>query len=322
MLTKDDKRWLAAAASLAERARPLSAPNPGVGAIVVKDGVVAGRGWTQAGGRPHAEAMALQQAGSLAQGATVYATLEPCAHISTRGPSCADTLIAAGIARCVIGVADPDPRTNGTGAARLAAANIAVTVADDPACERSLMGYLTQKRLGRPYITLKLASSLDGAIALANGESQWITGAVARAHVHRERARSDAILVGGGTLRADNPRLDVRLGGLETRSPQRWALTGGPVPQGWQQLAAPQDVVGEAMAHVQYLYIEGGAKTAAAFLQAGLVDELQLYRAPILIGAGLPALGSLGLTHLSEAHGRWSLAGRRQLSVDCVEIYR
>lgn len=167
-----DERWLAAAARLAARARPLSRPNPAVGAIIVKDGVVVGRGHTEAGGRPHAEAVALEQAGEQARGATLYVTLEPCAHKSERGPACADLVAEAGLARTVIGQRDPDPRTSGEGAARLKRARIEVTALDDPGSRESLKGYLATKALGRPFVTLKLAMSLDGCIARADGESQ------------------------------------------------------------------------------------------------------------------------------------------------------
>lgn len=321
MTDRDDARWLAAAANLAERARPRSRPNPAVGAIIVRDGRVVARGWTQSGGRPHAEAVALAQAGDLMRGATLYVTLEPCAHRSERGPACADLVAASGIARCVVGVADDDPRTSGAGMARLRAAGIATHCADDAVCRESLAGYMLRRREGRPHVTLKLATSLDGAIALASGESRWITGAEARAHAHRERARADAILVGGGTLRTDEPRLDVRLPGLEERGPERWVMTHGTVPAGWQALDGPEAIRAPAMAGAQYLLVEGGAQAAAAFLRAGLVDRLLLYRAPILIGAGLPALGDIGLASLGQAHGRWRLADCRQLGHDTLEIY-
>jgi diaminohydroxyphosphoribosylaminopyrimidine deaminase/5-amino-6-(5-phosphoribosylamino)uracil reductase len=315
----DDARWLAAAASLAARARPLSRPNPAVGAIVVRDGRVVGRGWTLAGGRPHAEAQALSQAGDAARGATLYVTLEPCAHASARGPDCAGLVAASGVARAVIGCEDPDPRTAGAGIARLRAAGIAADLRDCAASRASLAGYLALRQLGRPQVTLKLALSLDGCIATAGGESQWITGEAARAHCHAMRARADAILVGGSTLRADSPRLDVRLPGLEARSPQRWVLTRGAAPEGWQALPAPDAI--HAMADIQYLFVEGGAGAAAAFLRAGLVDRLLIYRAPVLIGGGLPALGDIGLSRLADAHGRWKLAERRTLGSDTFEAY-
>ena len=313
-----DARWLAAAAALAGRARPSSRPNPGVGAILVKDGLVVARGWTQAGGRPHAEAVTLAAAGAAARGATLYVTLEPCAHKSERGPACADLVCASGVARVVIGCMDPDPRTSGAGLLRIRSAGIEACYTPSPACERSLSGYLISKRLGRPEVSLKLALSLDGCIALDSGESQWITGPQARAHTHAMRAKADAILVGGGTLRADNPRLDVRLPGIEHRSPARWVLTRGEVPEGWGALASPEAI--SEMSGIQYLFVEGGAGAATAFLRAGLVDRLLIYRAPILIG-GRPALADFGLSRLSEAHGRWRMTERRQLGSDTLEVY-
>jgi diaminohydroxyphosphoribosylaminopyrimidine deaminase / 5-amino-6-(5-phosphoribosylamino)uracil reductase len=314
-----DAAWMQAAAALAARGRPLSRPNPAVGAILVADGRVIGRGHTQAGGRPHAEAQALDCAGAGVQNATLYVTLEPCAHVSARGPACTDLVIAARPARVVIGCIDPDPRTAGTGIARLREAGIPVEVIDSVAARASLAGYLLRTREGRPHVTLKLATSLDGRIALASGESRWITGAAARAHVHATRARADAILVGGGTLRADAPRLDVRLPGLEARSPERWVLTRGAAPEGWNAVSdmAARDAFGTA----QYLYVEGGAGAAATFLAADRVDRLMLYRAPILIGAGRPAVGDIGLDRLTEAHDRWALVEQRLLGSDTLDIY-
>jgi len=315
---RSDGEWLAAAAALAERARPLSRPNPPVGALLVKSGVVVGRGWTCAGGRPHAEAVAVERAGEAARGATLYVTLEPCAHHSERGPSCADLCIAAGLARVVAGVEDPDPRTAGTGLARIAAAGISTALVPSSDAEASLAGYLSRRRQGRPHVTLKLALSLDGFLAMSNGSSCWITGGEARAHAHLERARSDAILVGGGTLRADAPRLDVRLGGLETRSPERWLLTRGVAPDGWTALADPSDI---ANGDAQYVLVEGGAETAAAFLRADLVDRLLIYRAPIVIGGGLPGIADIGLSDLAGAHRRWHHADSRRLGNDTLEVY-
>lgn len=315
-----DKDWMAATARLAGRGRPLSRPNPAVGAIIVKDGRVIGRGWTADGGRPHAEAMALDQAGAEASGSTVYVTLEPCAHDSARGPACADLLAAAKPARVVVGVTDPDPRTAGSGIACLRKAGIAAEVLNDDAARESLAGYLAQRKLGRPFVTLKLAMSLDGCIALADGTSRWITGEEARAHVHAQRARQDAILVGGGTWRADRPRLDVRLPGLEERSPQRVVLTRGIPPDGTKVINRPEQIAD--LDGVQYLYVEGGAQTAAAFLSADLVDRIELYRAPIVIGVGMRAIGDLGLTDLPGAHGRWAEVDSRQLGSDRFTAYQ
>ena len=316
---RTDQDWLAAAAALGQRARPLSRPNPAVGAILVKEGRVIGRGWTRTGGRPHAEAEALAMAGDAARGATLYVTLEPCAHKSERGPACADLAVAAGLARVVAAVEDSDPRTAGAGMARIATAGIAAELVACAEADASLEGYIARGELGRPHVTLKLALSLDGCIALASGESRWITGEEARAHGHLERARADAILVGGGTLRTDAPRLDVRLPGLEGRSPERWLLTHGEAPEGWRKLAAPAEI--SAMDGVQYLLVEGGAQTAAAFLAADLVDRLLIYRAPILIGGGRPGVGDIGLADLGAAHHRWREADSRRLGNDRLDVY-
>ena len=313
-----DARWLAAAARLAARGVPLSRPNPAVGAILIKDGMVIARGWTQPGGRPHAEAVALAAAGEQARGATLYVTLEPCAHASPRGPDCAGLVAASGVARVVIGCHDPDPRTAGAGAARLRAAGIEVTEADDPACTASLAGYLIQRRKGRPHVTLKLALSADARLAPPPGEGQWLTGEIARAHVHAMRARMDAILVGRGTLEADAPRLDVRLPGLADRSPTRWLLTRGAAPAGWQALPSPEAIC--AMAGVQYLMVEGGAQVARAFLSAGLADRLLLYRAPREVGGPAPALPELAQAALAR-NPAWHLADTRQLGNDTLHLY-
>ena len=316
MSDSEDARWLAAAGCLGERARPLSRPNPAVGAIVVRNGIVVGRGWTHAGGRPHAEAVALAQAGSAARGATLYVTLEPCAHRSTRGPACSELLVEAGISRAVVGVGDPDPRTAGAGIARLRAQGIAAELTDDEHCREGLAGYLARHTLGRPLVTLKLATTADGFIARTDGTSRWITGEAARAHVHRERARHDAILIGGGTLRADRPRLDVRLPGLEDRSPRRLLLTRGEAPPGWEALRAPGEI-GD-LADVQYLFVEGGARAAEAFLSAGLVDRLLLYRSPVEFGEGIPAFRDPGPAGVPQG---WRLADRRTLGSDTLDVY-
>lgn len=320
-LTKaDDARLMSAALALSERGRALTGPNPNVGCVLVRDGVVVGRGWTQPGGRPHAEAMALAEAGDAARGATAYVTLEPCAHESKRGPACADSLIAAGVAHVVVALTDPDPRTNGQGLARLQAAGLRVDAGlGAQAARRVMAGWLMQQREGRPLITLKLATSLDGAIAMADGESRWITGDAARAHGHLERARSDMILVGSGTMAADAPTLDVRLAGLEHRSPARAVLSRGAAPRGWMVLPDPDAV--RNLAGIQYLLVEGGAQTASAFLKSGLVDRLLLYRAPILLGDGKPCLGNIGLGRLAEAHGLWQRVEARALGKDQLEVY-
>ncbi|OYW23036.1 MULTISPECIES: bifunctional diaminohydroxyphosphoribosylaminopyrimidine deaminase/5-amino-6-(5-phosphoribosylamino)uracil reductase RibD [unclassified Sphingomonas] len=312
---------MAAALALGARGRGRTAPNPNVGCIIVRDGRVVGRGWTQPGGRPHAEAMALEQAGALAEGATLYTTLEPCAHVSARGPACSDLIIATAIGHVVIALVDPDARTCGQGIDRLQSAGITVTHGPgEAAARRGMAGFLTRLALGRPHITLKLASSLDGQIALADGTSQWITGPQARAHGHLERARHDAILVGRGTLMADAPRLDVRLAGLEDRSPRRLLLSATTdAPPGWDVLRKPADIA--LRTDVNDVLVEGGAQTAAAFLAEDLVDRLLLYRAPILIGAGKAALGDIGLSDLGTAHGRWQHGDTRTLGDDRLEVY-
>ena len=309
-----------AAAALGERGRGRTAPNPNVGCLIVSEGRIVGRGWTQPGGRPHAEAMALAQAGEAARGADVYVTLEPCAHRGGRGPACADLLAEAGVARVAAAVRDPDPRTDGRGFERLREAGVDVAIVTGAGeAGRSLAGFLTRVRLGRPLVTLKLAMSLDGRIALPSGESRWITGEEARAHAHLERARADMVLVGRSTFAADAPRLDVRLEDLGDRSPRRAVLTSGEAPEGWERLGAVEDVFG--LEGVHDLLVEGGAKTAAAFLGADLVDRLLLYRAPILVGDGLAAVGDLGLASLADAHGRWHLHDRRPLGSDLLEVY-
>jgi len=311
---------MAAAIALSERGRGLSTPNPNVGCLIVRDGHVVGRGWTQRGGRPHAEAQALEQAMDRAHGATAYVTLEPCFHLSPRGPRCADLMLRGGVRRVVIALRDPDPRTDGQGAAWLRKRGIAVEMglmAQEAAA--AMRGFVLRQTLGRPAVTLKLGLSLDGRIAMADGSSRWITGDAARAHAHMERARHDAILVGGGTLRADAPRLDVRLAGLEDRSPRRVLLSHGDVPKGWESIAAPEDIA--TLPQVDHLLVEGGAQTAAAFLRADLVDRLLLYRAPIVIGAGLAGIGDIGLTDLAYAHGRWRLGDERRLGEDRLEVY-
>ena len=311
---------MAAAIALGERGRGRTAPNPHVGCLIVQGDAVVGRGWTQPGGRPHAEAMALKEAGEAARGASVYVTLEPCAHEDGRGPACAILLAEAGPAKVAIAVGDPDPRTNGLGIERLESAGIeVVTGLMAEAAERSMAGFFTRVRLGRPFVTLKLAMSIDGGIALASGESKWITGEEARAHAHLERARSDMILVGRGTLEADDPRLDVRLPGLEDRAPRRALLTTGPPVDGWTRLGSPQAI--RTLTDVNDLLVEGGAETASSFLHGDLVDRLLIYRAPILIGAGKAALTDIGLDSLVAAHGRWRLADTRQLGSDTLEVY-
>jgi len=209
-VSRSDQDMMRVAIGLAARGLGLTWPNPAVGCVIVAGGRVVGRGWTQPGGRPHAETMALAQAGDAARGATVYVTLEPCAHHG-HTPPCAESLIAAGVARIVCALGDPDPRVNGQGFAMLRDAGIEVVegVLTDEARVANA-GFLSRIERGRPMMTLKLASSFDGRIATATGESQWITGPEARRVVHSMRATHDAVMVGGGTARADDPTLTVR----------------------------------------------------------------------------------------------------------------
>ena len=312
---------MAEAVRLGEAARGRSAPNPNVGCVIVSAaGEIVGRGGTAPGGRPHAEAVALDQAGSEARGATVYVTLEPCAHRSSRGPACATLLAGAGPARVVIALKDPDARTAGKGIKRLREAGIEVKLGTGrKAAAESLSGWLTRLKLGRPRVTLKLALSIDGKIALPSGESKWITGEDARKHVHLERARSDMILVGRGTYQADAPRLDVRLPGLEDWSPRRALLTRGETVEGWEILRSPEDVY--RLHDVNDLLVEGGSSTATAFLAADLVDRIIIYRAPIIVGEGKSSFGYVGLDAIADAHGQWTPRDGRSLGVDRLEVY-
>lgn len=301
-------------------------PNPAVGCVIVAAGLVVGRGWTQPGGRPHAERMALDAAGKAARGATAYVTLEPCAHHG-RAPPCADALVAAGVARVVSALTDPDPRVAGRGHARLRAAGIEVVegVRSAPAAELQ-RGFLSRVTLGRPMVTLKLATSFDGRIATAAGESRWITGEAARRHVHLLRLAHDAVMVGAGTARADLPALNVR-GFGPVRQPVRVVIANAPIPvlppEGpdhgplWV-LPGPVD---EALAELgrrglTRVFCEGGGQLAAALLAAGLVDELVGYTAGVVLGGdGRAAVAPLGLGALAEAP-RFRLAETRALGGD------
>lgn len=224
MTPEADRRFMRMALGLGRRGQGRTWPNPPVGCVITREGRVVGRGWTADGGRPHAEVRALQMAGEAARGATAYVTLEPCAHHG-QTPPCAEALAEAGVARVVVGASDPDSRVAGRGVAILRAAGIEVT---EEVCaalaEADLAGFLSRVTRGRPHLTLKLAASFDGRIATATGESQWITGPEARRLVHMQRARSDAVMIGGGTARADDPSLTVRDLGV-SRQPVRVVLS-------------------------------------------------------------------------------------------------
>ncbi len=315
-----DAGHMRAALSLAQRGLGRVWPNPAVGCVVINAGRVVGRGRTGDGGRPHAEAAALAQAGPLARGATAYVTLEPCAHTG-QTPPCAAALIAAGVVRVVTAIEDPDPRVNGQGHAALRAAGVVVDTGCLAAEAVSLnRGFLTRITTGRPMVTLKLAGSLDGRIATGTGESRWITGPAARAQVHLMRAQSDAVLVGAGTARADNPRLDVRDLGISDADPVRVVVSGA--------LSLPRDghlgeTVGmtplwlchdqEADPARRKAWADSGAELIAIPFQAdGQLD----------LSAMMQALGERGLTRvLCEGGGRLAAALIEDDLVDEVVCY-
>lgn len=303
-------------------------PNPAVGCVLLRDGAVVGRGWTQPGGRPHAEVMALAQAGAAARGATAYVTLEPCAHHG-KTPPCAEALVRAGIARVVTALTDPDPRVAGRGHAILRAAGIEVTEGICEAEARAVQrGFLSRIQRGRPMLTLKLGASFDGRIATASGESQWITGAEARRHVHALRLGHDAVMVGGETARVDRPGLNVR-GFGRVRQPVRIVVSSRPLPdlpdEGpehgplWQLAGRPEDVMAElGVRGLTRVLCEGGGVLAASLLRAGLVDQLIGYSAGVVLGGdGRAGIGALGLGRLADAP-RFRLAETRRIGPDVL----
>jgi diaminohydroxyphosphoribosylaminopyrimidine deaminase / 5-amino-6-(5-phosphoribosylamino)uracil reductase len=284
-----DRRYLERALELAERGRGTTRPNPVVGAVVVKDGEVVGEGWHERPGGPHAEVVALEAAGERARGSTLYVTLEPCAHHG-RTPPCTEAVVDAGITRVVAAAPDPDPRTNGRGLDRLREAGVAVEAADDDLAARARRqneAFRTAVALGRPFVTYKAAGTLDGRVAASSGEARWISGEVSRRLVHELRAASDAVAVGMGTVRADNPRLTARDVGAE-RQPRRLAFGQGPLPEG-SELELVEGPVEEELRRlaaegIQSLLLEGGPTLAGAFLRADLIDKLVLFLAPKLAG--------------------------------------
>ena len=282
-----DERFMGQAIEVAGTARLRTSPNPWVGSVLVAaDGGVF-EGATEPPGQRHAERVALDLAGDAAAGATVYTTLEPCSHEGRTGP-CADALIAARVARVVVALEDPDPAVQGGGVERLREAGIAVDVGIGAAeATRQLAPYLKHRRTGRPWVVLKLAASLDGRTAAPDGSSKWITGPEARADAHRLRAESDAVLVGAGTVRADDPELTVR--DAVGDDPLRVVL--GRAPEGARVLPAveldgPLEGVLDDLGQrgVLQVLVEGGATVAGAFHRAGLVDQYVLYLAPVLFG--------------------------------------
>ncbi|HEV6968568.1 bifunctional diaminohydroxyphosphoribosylaminopyrimidine deaminase/5-amino-6-(5-phosphoribosylamino)uracil reductase RibD [Roseateles sp.] len=326
---------LGQALSLAAQAIGLSDPNPRVGCVILApDGRTLGAGHTQGAGQAHAEVMALRDAaarGHDVRGATAIVTLEPCSHHG-RTPPCCDALIAAGIARVVAAVEDPNPQVAGQGLARLRAAGIQVELADAATAEaaRELnIGFFSRMQRGRPFVRLKSAVSLDGRTALPDGRSQWITGEAARADGHAWRRRAGAVLTGIGTVLADDPRLDVRL--VPTaRQPLRIVLDPqGRLPAAARILQPPGEarVVGPGRADlpallaqlgaegINELHVEAGPVLSGAFLEAGLVDELLVYQAPMLIGAGRPLAELAALPELAAAP-RWRFVEATPVGAD------
>ena len=280
------------ALELAECGRGTTHPNPVVGAVVTRDGQIVGEGWHMRRGEPHAEIHALRAAGERTRGGTLYVTLEPCAHHGAT-PPCADAVIEAGIARVVIGALDPS-RRGGGGAERLRAAGLEVEVVDLFEARQQNEAWRTWVTQNRPFVTLKVAVTLDGRVAVPG--TRWVTGGESRRLVHELRAASDAVAVGMGTVRADTPRLDVP--GVEAlRQPRRLAFGRGPLPEGseLELLTGPlRDELGAlAKEGVQSLLLEGGPTLAAAFLADDLVDKLLLFVAPTIAGAGPLLFGEL-----------------------------
>ena len=352
----EDERWMAAALALARRGLGRTWPNPTVGCVIVQNGVTVGQGWTQPGGRPHAETEALAMAGSQARGATAYVSLEPCSHHG-RTPPCAAALIKAGIARVVVACGDPDPRVAGRGFAALREAGVAVTEGVLAAQAKAVnQGFLKRHLEGQPLVTLKLATTLDGRIATAGGESQWITGPSARHYGHYLRATHDAILVGRGTVEADDPSLTCRLPGLMDRSPVRIYLdtTGsvagprhllsGEGPPVWRMvgphakpLAKVEDIPVPLLPDgaldmrqallllaergITRLLAEGGGTVAASLIQAGLADRIVWLRAPVIMGGdGLAAVAASGVQRIADMHA-YTLVETRPVGDDMLSVY-
>ena len=335
---------MAQALRLAARGLYTTTPNPRVGCVLVKDGAVVGEGWHQKAGEPHAEVHALRAAGERARGATAYVTLEPCSHTG-RTPPCADALIAAGVVRVVAAMPDPNPLVAGAGLAKLAAAGIATASGLLEAEARELnVGFVSRMTRGRPWVRMKVAMSLDGRTALANGVSQWITGADARRDAHAWRARSCAMLTGIGTVRDDDPSLTVRevptsrqplrvvLDGWLELQPSARVVEGGNTlvfsslddelraaalkARGAEVVCLPDgtgkvDLAGMfaelGRRGINEVLVEAGARLNGALLAAGCIDELLIYQAPILLGD--KARGMAALPELTD------LAGKRELDI-------
>lgn len=351
-----DSAHMAQALRLAERGLYTTDPNPRVGCVIVKDGVVVGEGWHRRAGEPHAEVHALAQAGAAAQGATAYVSLEPCSHHG-RTPPCADALLRAGVARVVAAMRDPNPQVAGAGLARLREAGVAVAcglLAEQ--AEGLNRGFAKRMRSGRPYVVGKLAMSLDGRTALANGASFWITGEAARRDAHRLRARSSAIVTGIGTLLADDPAMTARLDGEEVLQPLRVVLDshlrtppgaklvqapGGALiitlsddtqrrqaleQAGFEVLRLPADADGRlclagvldelGRRQINEVMLEAGPTLNGTWLQSGLVDEWVAYMAPCLLGDTARGLFTLPALAAMDQRQRLEWLDVRQVGAD------
>ena len=285
------------ALELAERGRGKTGDHPLVGAVVERDGKIVGEGWYEFDGVRHAEVIALEQAGDAARGATLFVTLEPCSH-QGRTPPCADAVVAAGVARVVVGARDPNPVVDGRGIERLRAAGLEVELLDDLAARRQNEAWRVWKSLGRPFVTYKAAVTVDGRVVVPG--RRWVSGKESRRRVHELRAASDAVAVGMGTVRADTPRLDARDVGAE-RQPRRLAFGRGPLPEGSElelrSGALDEELRALAAEGVQSLLLEGGPTLATTFLVSGFVDKLLLFVAPVLSGDGPHVLERLPEPH-------------------------
>jgi diaminohydroxyphosphoribosylaminopyrimidine deaminase / 5-amino-6-(5-phosphoribosylamino)uracil reductase len=290
--------WFERALELAERGRGKVDDHPLVGAVLVHGDEVVGEGWYEYANVDHAEAIALAQAEERARGSTLYVTLEPCNHFG-RTPPCSEAVIAAGVARVVIGARDPNPKAAG-GIERLREAGVEIELLDSWAAHVQNEAWRTWKSLGRPFVTYKVAVSLDGRVVVPG--RQWVSGEESRRHVHELRAASDAVAVGMGTVRADNPRLDARDVGA-TKQPRRLAFGHGPSELEVRSGPLGEELHGLAADGVQSLLLEGGPTLATAFFRAGLVDKLVVFVAPVLAGSGPRFLGeleeSVALSHLT-----------------------
>ncbi len=309
---RNDEALMARAVARAWHSRNLAPPNPWVGAVLVTSSGVTFEGSTRRPGRAHAEAEVIRRAGGMARGATVYVTLEPCAHYG-RTPPCTDALIDAGVSRVVVGIVDPDGQVAGAGIAALEAAGIDVTVGVGEALVREqLEPYIKHRSTGLPYVVLKLAATVDGQTAASDGSSQWITSEAARADAHHLRANSDAIVVGAGTVRDDNPRLTVR--GVEPGDgeplvqPIRVVLGKADKSAAVHPCIEYQGELSDLLAdlgdrNVIQVLVEGGANVAGQFHRQGIVDRYVVYLAPALMGGsdGRPVLDGLGASAIDDA---------------------